>query len=105
MYWSDMTFSYKGNIATKPFAGKGTEISAKNGFATLEHRTKLTGLEVVFGNGDDIHPGDVVWVKPEGEKSFGKEPVDVLDQKIIVFSVQHVLLVTCKDIGPACSGA
>lgn len=91
------TYAYRGYIATEPFVARGTGVKVEKGFASLEHRVKLTPLVVVFGSAvEGIEPGDTVWVNPDGEKSFGKQPVEVGEKKIIVFPVQHILLVTKK---------
>jgi hypothetical protein len=84
---------YKGRVLTVPFEREGAKAVVKAGFATASHKSTLTGLEVVYGNGDDINPGDVIFVKPDGEKGWGREPLEVDGKVVIVCEPQYIMAV------------
>jgi hypothetical protein len=90
----NVTIGYKGNVITKPFSKRGVEMKKEGAFAIIAQKSVLDGLEVVFGNGTDIFPGDVVWVRGDGEKSWGKDTVKVLGQDVLVCPPVMIVAVT-----------
>jgi hypothetical protein len=84
---------YKGRVLVVPFEREGTKAVVKSAFAAVAHRSTLVGLEVVYGNGIDIHPGDTVFVKPDGQKSWGADVVTVDDKWIVVCPPEFVIAV------------
>jgi len=94
------TVGYNGKILCGPFERKGVEALESNGFATAKHKTVCVRLTVVFGNGKDIWPGDVIFVNGEGQKSWGQATVEIDGKQVCVcppeqiIAVKHVLQAT-----------
>jgi hypothetical protein len=85
-------------VACEPFTKKGVELKVVNGFAEVAHMSSLVGLKVIFGN-DEIRPGDTIYVKRDGQKSWGKDEYEVGDQKVVICPPQFILLVDRKPLG------
>jgi hypothetical protein len=85
--------AYKNKVALAPFAKTGVQAQVTNGFAKMAHKSSLEALEVVFGNGADLYPGDVVFVHADGAKSWGKDEFDVEGKTVVLCPLDKILLV------------
>lgn len=91
------TTGFNGRVATKLFPKTGNEMAGE-GFKTLSNRNTLVPLEVVYGDGKTIEPGDTVWVRSDLGKSVGA-PISVGGQELAIIDPQYIQLVT-KAIDP-----
>lgn len=87
------TIGYNGKVLCTPFERKGVEALESKGFATAKHKTVYVGLTVVFGNGKDIWPGDVVFVRGDGQKSWGQDAVEVDGKQVCVCPPEQIIAV------------
>lgn len=98
------TRGFGGKVATQPFPKSGVEVKATNGFATIQNRSTLTGLAVIYGNEDgSIQPGDTVWVRSDGAKSWGlPQTIGEEGSPVAIVPPEYIMLVTRnrKDLEP-----
>ena len=88
-----ITRGFNGEVATRPFPKTGVDVKTTSAFATIQNRSTLTQLEVVFGDGIGISPGDTVWVRADGAMSWGKTQT-VGDQDLAIVPPEYIMLVT-----------
>lgn len=89
------TIGFNGLIGATPFtATKGVGVQIKNGVGHVDQKENLEGLEVIFGDGKSIRPGDVIWVDKTGVAGWGKKVFTMDGKQFVVCRPEHVLLVT-----------
>lgn len=85
---------YNNNIAVKPFPSTSVEGKVNKGFAVVLQKATYTPLEVIFGNGKTIFPGDVVYVRGDTCKMpFANEVVEIEGVKCILLPEEYVKLI------------
>lgn len=84
---------HNSKVACTPFQKRGVEVKLNNGVARIAQKVALSALTVIYGNGKDIHPGDVVYVRGDAVASWGKDEVDVEGQTLVMVAPDSILLV------------
>lgn len=84
---------YRSRVLLAPFEREGAKAQVKGGFATVQHKNVLAGLVVVYGNGDDIHEGDIVYVNADGAKSWGSQSVEVDGKTVVICPPEYIFAV------------
>jgi hypothetical protein len=88
------TVGYNGVVGLVPFRSTAVKVEIKNGVGKIENKVNLEGLEVIFGDGKSIRPGDTVWVDQSGSAGWGKKVYEMDGKKFVVCRPEHVVLVT-----------
>lgn len=94
----DTITGYNGKLVCTAFPKKQAEVRLNKGVVTVQQKTVLTQLTVVYGNGKDLFPGDVVYVRGDNARSWGTaDEFEMDEQRVVLVSPEYVLLV--KRVG------
>ncbi len=87
-------YGFNKKVACKPTAGGGVETSTKKGFATVQNKTQLLRLEVVFGEWQGMPAGSFVYVRGDSIKlPWGVDVFTVNDKQVILVPVDQIQLI------------
>ncbi|HVT63164.1 MAG TPA: hypothetical protein VHD33_06750, partial [Legionellaceae bacterium] len=93
-----MITAFNNKIAVVPIPPQATGLEIRNGVGYAKERTDLLETEVVFGDGNTIHEGDVVYLQADYLKhDWANKPHTVDGKKFVIVPVDtHVVLVKRK---------
>jgi hypothetical protein len=94
-----MIIGLNNKIATKEFPSRDIKTEVTSGVGMIVQRNTLAKLEVVYGNGKEIDPGDFVFLAADSAQlqSWAKVVFDIEGQKVIVIPVDAVQLIEKKQ--------
>src|ERR1700743_3507824 len=82
---------YNGRIFTTPFKLKSIELQVKNGFGIIDNKASLSELTVIYGDGKDIFPDDIVFVESDAyNHGWAKNEIQLGDKIGIMVKTEFV---------------
>lgn len=86
-------------LACKPPPPQTVTTKISGGFATIQNRQTLIPLEVVFGDNERIHPGDIAYIPGDAFKLAWSQAIFTVDGvNIVLVPLDAVQLIAKPDL-------